>query len=62
MNEYDKKKKDDQKKNFAKRLSEIKRKAKYDDEGDEAFGDFTYDMMFSTDKDSYKNMYSDYRD
>ncbi len=61
MNEYDKKKQDDQKK-VAKRLSEIKRKAKYDDEGDEALGDFTYDMMLANDKDSYKNMYGDYRD
>lgn len=43
-----------------KQASEIKRKAKYNDEGSEAIADFTYDMMFG--KESYKEMYKDYRD
>ncbi|MBE6150847.1 MAG: hypothetical protein E7162_03390 [Firmicutes bacterium] len=43
-----------------KDASYIKRKAKYNDEGQEAIADFTYDMMFG--KESYKDMYKDYRD
>jgi hypothetical protein len=43
-----------------KQASDIKRKAKYNDEGSEAIADFTYDMMFG--KESYKDMYKDYRD
>jgi len=43
-----------------KMASDIKRKAKYNDEGEEAVADFTYDMMFR--KESYKDMYKDYRD
>ena len=38
----------------------IKRKAKSNDEGQEAIADFTYDMMFG--KESYKDMYKDYKD
>lgn len=43
-----------------KQAADIKRKAKYNDEGNEAIADFTYDMMFG--KESYKDMYKDYRD
>ena len=43
-----------------KQASDIKRKAKYNDEGSEAIADFTYDAMFG--KESYKDMYKDYRD
>lgn len=43
-----------------KQAADIKRKAKYNDEGSEAIADFTYDMMFG--KESYKDMYKDYRD
>ena len=40
---------------------DIKRKAQYNDEGDEAIADFTYDMMLSK-KEKYEDMYKDYRD
>lgn len=43
-----------------KQAQDIKRKAKYNDEGNEAIADFTYDMMFG--KENYKDMYKDYRD
>ncbi len=41
--------------------SDINRKAKYNDEGDEAIADFTYDMLINK-KDNYKDLYSDYED
>lgn len=47
---------------ISKKISDdIKRKSKYNDEGDEAVADFTYDAMLSK-KDRYKDMYGDYRD
>lgn len=39
---------------------DIKRKARYNDEGKEAIADFTYDMIFR--KENYKDMYKDYKD
>lgn len=41
--------------------ADINRRAKYNDEGDEAIADFTYDMLFNK-KDNYKDLYSDYED
>lgn len=43
------------------KIEEIKRKARYNDEGQEAIADFTYDEMFSK-KESYEDMYKDYKD
>lgn len=43
-----------------KEAQNIKRKVKYNDEGFEAIGDFTYDMMLGEEK--YKDMYKDYKD
>jgi len=53
--------KDDNKVISEKEIDEIKRKVKYNDEGDEAIADFTYDSMF-TKKETYEDMYKDYRD
>jgi len=44
-----------------KDMENIKRKVKYNDEGFEAIADFTYDSMLSK-KDSYEDMYKDYKD
>ena len=39
----------------------IKKKVRYNDEGFEAIADFTYDSMVSK-KESYEELYKDYRD
>lgn len=39
----------------------IKKKVRYNDEGFEAIADFTYDSMISK-KESYEELYKDYRD
>lgn len=57
----DKEKKEDKNVISKKIIADIKRKSKYNDEGDEAVADFTYDAMLSK-KDRYKDMYGDYRD
>lgn len=45
----------------SKDMENIKRKVKYNDEGFEAIADFTYDSMLAK-KESYEDMYKDYRD
>lgn len=44
-----------------KEMENIKKKVRYNDEGFEAIADFTYDSMLSK-KESYEEMYKDYRD
>ncbi len=44
-----------------KDIDNIKRKSKYNDEGDEAIADFTYDVMISK-REKYEDMYRDYKD
>ncbi|MBQ7104337.1 MAG: hypothetical protein IJN90_00585 [Bacilli bacterium] len=44
-----------------KEMENIKKKVRYNDEGFEAIADFTYDSMISK-KESYEDMYKDYRD
>lgn len=44
-----------------KDVENIKKKVRYNDEGFEAIADFTYDSMLDK-KESYEDMYKDYRD
>lgn len=44
-----------------KDVENIKKKVRYNDEGFEAIADFTYDSMLSK-KETYEEMYKDYRD
>ncbi len=57
------KKDNDEKKKVisTKMAKDIKRRAKYNDEGDEAIADFTYDATFRN-KESYEERYKDYKD
>ncbi len=57
------KKDEDEKKKVitTKMAKDIKRRSKYNDEGDEAIADFTYDATFRN-KESYEERYKDYRD
>ena len=61
MEEEKKNKEEDKNVISKKMINDIKRKAKYNDEGDEAIADFTYDMLVSK-RESYKDMYRDYED